>query len=75
MSSNIKHVGGNLYSHSQAHCIETKEKILTTERRAFRSGMLSLILPWENCARLVCTPVFPKMHHSVLRSNKINRRK
>lgn len=31
MSSNAKHVGGNLYSHSQARCAETKEEIPTTE--------------------------------------------
>lgn len=69
MSSNVKHVGGNLYSPSQARCAETKEKILTTERKALRTCTLSPILPWESCARLVFTPIFPKMHHSVLRSN------
>lgn len=69
MSSNVKHVGGNLYSPSQARCAETKEKILTTERRALRTCTLSPILPWESCARLVFTPIFPKMYHSVLRSN------
>lgn len=69
MSSNVKHVGGNLCSHSQAVCAETKEKILATEQRALRTCMLSPILPWESGARLVFTPIFPKMYHSVLKSN------
>lgn len=69
MSRNIKHAGSNPHSPEQAHCTETREKILTPSPKT--TEILHIVInssTGELHNALIITPAFHKTRHYVIKT-------